>query len=128
MHGLWMPGGKQDTSERDGQAVKFAHILSSIAVDPGETRVACGDWNLLPESYTFEILRDTLRLGDLVASNGVTSTRTSHYINSPRHKGKPPESLFADYMCISPQVRVDHFEVIDNPEVSDHCPLVLDIE
>jgi endonuclease/exonuclease/phosphatase family metal-dependent hydrolase len=52
----------------------------------------------------------------LVTAHGFTSTRNSHYKKQGR---------FADYMLINEAGAVQNFDVVYDPEVSDHCPLVL---
>jgi hypothetical protein len=66
---------------------------------------------------TFAALAE-LGLTDLITTRGFTDTRTSLYKKTPR---------FADYMLISANVPIRHFDVVKEPEVSDHCALVLDI-
>jgi exonuclease III len=117
MHGLWEKRGKLDTDIRETQAHAFASLISDVACD-GDDVIACGDWNVLPTSCTFDILKK-LWLRDLVVGGGHTDTRTSHYTKNPR---------YADYMMVSPGVRVTKFEIPAQPEVSDHRPLVLDCE
>ncbi len=57
---------------------------------------SCGDFNVLPDSQTFEVLRD-LGLTDLVTARGFTSTRNSQYTKPNR---------FADYVMVNaPPVR-----------------------
>lgn len=115
-HGLRDLGGKLDTPERIAQARRLAELVSAIAV-PGDRIVLSGDFNVEPESETFEILaRAGLR--DLVTGRGVRDTRTSYY----RKPGR-----FADYMLVNDAVEVIGFEVVTDPEVSDHCPLLLEI-
>lgn len=85
---------------------------------PGNERlIVCGDFNVLPESATFAAL-GSLDLSDLVTSRGHTDTRTSHYGKSGR---------FADYMLATPDVDVVRFDVVEQPEVSDHRALLLDL-
>jgi endonuclease/exonuclease/phosphatase family metal-dependent hydrolase len=79
--------------------------------------VVCGDLNVLPDSRLFQVLGQ-FGLSDLVTSRGFTDTRTSFY--------KKPER-YADYMLVTPDVRVLSFDVVREPEVSDHCPLLLDV-
>jgi endonuclease/exonuclease/phosphatase family metal-dependent hydrolase len=116
MHGLRDLAGKMDTPERLEQAQRLAGLLRGIT-KPGEPLVVCGDFNVEPGSETFAILSE-LGLGDLVTSRGFTSTRSSHYSKPGR---------FADYMLVNDAVDVLRFEVITVPEVSDHCPLLLEI-
>ncbi|MGO6900389.1 endonuclease/exonuclease/phosphatase family protein, partial [Rhizobium ruizarguesonis] len=49
---------------------------------------------------------------------GLVDTRTSYYLKQGR---------FADYMLVTPGVKVAKFEVVEAPEVSDHRALLLDI-
>lgn len=114
MHGLRDLGGKVDTPERIAQAERLVTLVQQIA-EPDDPVVVCGDFNVEPESRTFEIL-GRLGLVDLVTGRGFDSTRTSHYSKA----GK-----FADYMLVNDRVHMTDFSVITQPEVSDHCPLVL---
>ena len=70
-----------------------------------------------PGSRTFEILGQ-LGLVGLVTTQGFDSTRTSHYTKPGR---------FADYLLANERVTVADFTVVKQPEVSDHCPLVLEL-
>lgn len=117
MHGMWIPNGKQDTKERRMQACRFGSLIVGT-MEPNDLIVACGDWNVLPGSETLSILRD-LELQDLVTGRGHTDTRTSYYKKDVR---------YADYMMVSPDLAQCEFEVVKSPEVSDHRPLLLDIE
>ncbi len=116
MHGLWTPGeptSKLDTLERIEQAQRFASLVRFL---PPGRRIACGDWNVLPESETFDIL-EHIGMRDLVRARGVTDTRTSYYKKPVR---------YADYMCVSREITVTRFDVPAEPEVSDHRPLLLE--
>lgn len=116
LHGLRTENGKGDSPERDAQAAALADIIRSVW--PGDERlVVCGDLNILPDGRLFQVL-DQFGLSDLVTSRGFTDTRTSFY--------KKPER-YADYMLVTPDVRVLRFDVVRDPEVSDHCPLLLDL-
>jgi endonuclease/exonuclease/phosphatase family metal-dependent hydrolase len=116
MHGLRDPAGKADTPARRDQALRFAALLSSVA-EPGDLSVVCGDFNVEPDSETLTILSG-LGLTELVTSRGFAGTRTSHYTKPGRH---------ADYMLVGGPVTVARFDVMTTPEVSDHCPLLLEI-
>lgn len=116
MHGLRDLAGKRDTPERLVQARRLADLAVAISGE-NDRQVVCGDFNVEPESETFAILAG-IGLTDLVTSRGFVSTRTSHY-------GKPGK--FADYMLVNAAVTVRQFAVVTQPEVSDHCPLVLEI-
>ncbi|MFK3780997.1 endonuclease/exonuclease/phosphatase family protein [Agrobacterium sp. NPDC089420] len=115
MHGLRDLGGKHDSPARLAQARRLVELVRAVAED-GDRIIVCGDFNVLPESETFAVLKE-LDLAELVTGGGFTSTRTSHYTKQNR---------YADYMLVNPAVTVDHFDVVAQPEVSDHCPLLLD--
>lgn len=116
LHGLRTTNGKADTPERRHQAEALVRLIRQVW--PGHERlVVCGDLNILPGSEIFSILAE-LGLRDLVIGGGFMDTRTSHYRKAER---------YADYMLATPDVRVARFNVVRVPEVSDHCPLLLDI-
>jgi endonuclease/exonuclease/phosphatase family metal-dependent hydrolase len=116
LHGLRDPAGKGDTAARHEQAAALVKLIEGVW--PGdEGLVVCGDFNVLPDSATFAILA-RLGLSDLVTGSGLVDTRTSYYLKQGR---------FADYMLVTPGVKVAKFEVVEAPEVSDHRALLLDI-
>ncbi|ENN86925.1 hypothetical protein RHSP_14800 [Rhizobium freirei PRF 81] len=116
MHGLRDLEGKGDTPARRHQANAFVELIRQVKQD-GDRLVVCGDFNVLPDGETFEIL-GSLGLIDLVTSRGHDDTRTSHYKKQPR---------FADYMLVTSNVEVVSFDPVAEPEVSDHRALLLDL-
>ena len=116
LHGLRDMNGKGDTPARHEQANAMIELIERIW-RRGERLVVCGDFNVMPGSVMFEALGQ-LGLADLVTSRGFADTRTSHYAKDGR---------FADYMLVTPEVEVARFEVVVEPEVSDHRPLLLEI-
>ncbi len=116
MHGLRDLNGKMDTPERAKQARRLLDMSRSLA-EPNDLRVICGDFNVEPDSETLSIL-SSAGLTELVTGRGFDSTRNSQYKKPGR---------FADYMLINKENAVGGFHVIHDPEVSDHCPLVLEI-
>jgi endonuclease/exonuclease/phosphatase family metal-dependent hydrolase len=116
MHGLRDLRGKMDTPERARQAERLVDLVKTVS-QPGDGLVVCGDFNVEPDSVTFSILGE-LGIKDLVMACGFAGTRTSHYTKPGR---------FADYMLVDSQTAVKDFSVVRNPEVSDHCPLLLEI-
>lgn len=116
MHGLRDLNGKTDTPERLAQAHRLKDLATRVAA-PNDPLIVCGDFNVEPGSETFAVLAE-IGLTELVTTRGFAGTRTSHY----RKPGK-----FADYMCVSQNIEVRDFAVVTEPEVSDHCPLVLEI-
>jgi endonuclease/exonuclease/phosphatase family metal-dependent hydrolase len=113
VHGLRDPAGKADSAARRGQAERLAELVRRVRT-PQDLVVVCGDFNLLPDSETFEILAE-VGLTDLV---GAADTRTSHYPKPVRH---------ASYLLVSDVAAVERFEILAGPEVSDHRALILDI-
>ncbi|GAB3843121.1 endonuclease/exonuclease/phosphatase family protein [Dactylosporangium cerinum] len=113
VHGLRDPAGKADTPARRGQADRLAELVRRIR-SPQDLVVVCGDFNLLPDSATFDVLAE-IGLTDLV---GAADTRTSRYPKPVRH---------ASYLLISDVAAVKRFEILTEPEVSDHRALILDI-
>jgi exonuclease III len=117
MHGLRDLSGKHDTEARLVQMQKLANLVRSVAQE-GDRIIVCGDFNVLPESKTFDALHD-MGLVELVTSRGYTDTRTSHYMKPGR---------YADYMLVNAAVKVECFDVVEEPEVSDHRPLLLEFD
>lgn len=116
MHGLRDLNGKMDTPERSEQARRLLELSQQVS-EPDDFRIVCGDFNVEPDSETLRILENA-GLSELVTRRGFTSTRNSQY----KKPGK-----FADYMLVSDPAAVREFDVVYDPEVSDHCPLVLTI-
>ncbi len=114
MHGLRDLNGKMDTPERSAQSRRLLEISRAVS-EPGDVTVVCGDFNLEPGSAALRILEEA-GLTELVQGRGFNSTRSSHYKKPGR---------FADYMLIDNEDAVRDFQVIEQPEVSDHLPLVL---
>jgi endonuclease/exonuclease/phosphatase family metal-dependent hydrolase len=116
MHGLRDLKGKMDSPERQAQAEKLLALSNQIS-EPGDVTIICGDFNVEPDSETLSILIGS-GLSELVTDGGFKTTRTSHY----KKPGK-----FADYMLINRKSEIQSFQVIEEPEISDHCPLVLEL-
>lgn len=114
LHGVRMASGKGDSPARRRQAEQVVALIGRVR-EADDLVVVTGDLNVLPGSQTFEILGHA-GLVDLV---GATDTRTSAYIKPLRH---------ADYLLVSDPGAVASFEVLAEPEVSDHRPLVLDLQ
>ncbi|WP_242910780.1 endonuclease/exonuclease/phosphatase family protein [Actinomadura terrae] len=113
LHGLRDPRGKVDTPARHAQAERLADLVGEARHD-GDMTVVCGDFNLLPDSKTFQILAE-IGLTDLV---GTADTRTSRYAKPLRHAG---------YLLVSDPAGVERFEIVAEPEVSDHRALLIEV-
>ena len=112
LHGLWNGQGKTDTQDRIDQSKKTKLILNKYSIP----KIFVGDFNLLPDTESFRILKEEMR--DLVSEYKIQSTRSSLYT-------KPIK--LADYALISYNLAVNDFRVLD-VEISDHLPLMLDFK
>jgi endonuclease/exonuclease/phosphatase family metal-dependent hydrolase len=110
VHGLWNGKGKTDAPERIVQSQKIRGFVDAIRTP----KILCGDFNLRPDTESIKILQQEMK--NLIQDFNISSTRTRLY---------PKEEKFADYVFTSPEITVNHFEVLKD-EVSDHCPLFLD--
>lgn len=115
LHGLRDPAhGKVDTPERDVQVQRILALAAALG-PPSEPLLICGDFNVEPGSRTFAALA-AAGLQELVTGGGHPGTRTTQYAKPGR---------FADYAFVDRPVA--GFRVLRDPEVSDHCPLVIDL-
>lgn len=105
MHGLRDLTDKADTPARRAQAERLTRMVESLH-RPGERLVICGDFNVRSDSETLSIL------------SGFGGTRTARYAKPQR---------FAEYMLVKEAVRINGFDVVMEPEVSDHAALVLEV-
>jgi endonuclease/exonuclease/phosphatase family metal-dependent hydrolase len=112
VHGFWKPGPKLDTKESIGQSGKIVDFLNGFSCP----KILCGDLNLHPNTKSIKILEQSLI--NLVTKHDVGSTRSKFYTRDEK---------FADYIFVSPDVKVNKFKVMDK-HVSDHLPLYLDFE
>lgn len=114
MHGLRDLSGKHDTPERMAQAYRLLEFSQRLR-ETGDLAVICGDFNVEPDSETLDILKDAGMI-ELVTERNFPGTRSSHY----KKPGK-----FADYVLVNDATAVRDFQVVYDPVVSDHCPLIL---
>lgn len=108
-HGLWVKGNKDDTPYRIEQSQKIKQVLDQVI---GQ-KIFCGDLNLAMNTKSLAILEEGMV--NLIKTFNITTTRSALY---------PKPEKYADYMIVSPDINVDHFEV-PYTEASDHLPLVL---
>lgn len=122
VHGMWTGNGKNDCTLREYQAQNLSTMLSRATLED-DAVVVCGDFNLLPDSATFDTLKRECGLRNISRERGLTSTRTAYYT------GNAPE---ADYVLMN-DVAYAHtpsgaLRIVTDPVVSDHCPLILDLD
>jgi len=103
---------KSDSDARIEQAYNVREILDEL---PGE-KILCGDFNLMPETKSMEILSKGMK--NLIIENKITSTRPAFYAG---------EEKYADYVLVTDGIEVKGFEVMQVP-VSNHYSLKLGFE
>ena len=113
-HGTAYPGDKLDTPQRLEQAQKINRILSGLT----GSKILCGDFNLTANIESIKILEQGMR--NLISEFNITNTRNEISWNKYQNK-----QHFADFTFVSPEVKVQSFEVPYNT-VSDHLPMILD--
>lgn len=114
VHGHWTGKNKNDNPARLEQSQAIVDVIRKYR---GMPIILCGDFNLRPDTESVKMLEREGMI-NLVSESGVTSTRTSLY---------PKPERFADYIFISPRIKVKDFKVLPDV-VSDHSPLYLDFE
>jgi len=128
VHGKAMPGDKLDTDVRLNQSSK---IIKSFDFN-GVPRIIGGDFNLLPETKSIKIFEE-VGYKNLINEFGIKSTRNRLAWEQAEGQYKKEgrkffgRQYFADYVFVSPEIKVKNFEVPD-VEISDHLPLILDFE
>ena len=113
IHGLFdfaTKSHKGDIPERIEQSQKVKAFLDKFDCP----KILCGDFNLWPDTKALKILEEGMR--NLIKEYNVTSTRSA-FFNFPNR--------FADYMLVSPDIKVNNLKVLDET-VSDHLALYLD--
>lgn len=105
---------KLDSPERLEQSRRIKDQLDKTA----GPKILCGDFNLTIDTQSLLMLEEGGAMINLVREKGISSTRTHHYT-------KPVK--FADYMLVSPDIKVTDFKVLPDV-VSDHSPLLLEFE
>ena len=105
------PEGKRDSEKRLKQSKIIVDFLAMFDVP----KVLVGDFNLMPDTESIRMI-ESAGMRNLVKEYGVVSTRTELY---------KKELRFADYIFVSPEIKVNDFKVLPDV-VSDHNPLLID--
>lgn len=116
-HGIPKPGDKLDTPARLEQSRKIVRVMKNIT----GPKILCGDFNLMPGAESVRIIekagyRNLITEFDIISTRNRISWRNYHHVQH-----------FADYVFVSPEIKVKDFQVPYN-EVSDHLPMILDFE
>lgn len=113
LHGLWVPdslGGKKDNKDRIRQSEE---IKKFVQKHDGK-KIIAGDFNLYPNTKSLTLLEDGFR--NLIKDYNISTTRSALYTRKFK---------FADYILVSPEVKVIDFQV-PNVAISDHLPMILE--
>jgi len=110
VHGLWNGQGKTDSPQR----ILQSNIIKEFARGLSIPAILCGDFNLIPNTKSIEILEDGMQ--NLIKRYNILSTRSDIY--------KKPER-YADYIFMPKELEVIEFKIFKN-EVSDHLPLYVE--
>lgn len=102
--------------------VRQFEIIRDFARTQGDTVIIGGDFNVLPQTHSIEMFQEA-GYRDLIKEYHIPTTR-----NDLAWKNYPKPYFFSDYVFTSPTVQVHRFEVLDRVEVSDHLPLLLEID
>ncbi len=119
-HGLAM-------TRRDNKLDNPARLKQSIAVidflkEKTGPKIIGGDFNDLPETESIRMFSEN-GYRDLIKEFHIATTRNHIALDKyPRHK-----EYFSDYAFVSPDVVLKNFSV-PNIEVSDHLPLILELD
>ena len=112
LHGIWTADKRGDE-----RTIKECEYLVAAAMRSDVATIITGDFNLLPDTESIEILDKSFR--NLIKEFGITSTR-------PTFKDELEDGdAVVDYVFVNDLVEVHDFKTI-NTNVSDHLPLVLD--
>ena len=117
VHGIWSKEGRGDTPER----IRQSEIIKTVYDKYESNKILTGDFNLLPNTKSIDILEDNMI--NLIKRYDISNTRTS--LKKHSNFDKEAEN-FADYIFVSPNIKVKSFNILPDV-VSDHYPLRLEI-
>jgi endonuclease/exonuclease/phosphatase family metal-dependent hydrolase len=107
------PEGKGDSEKRLKQSKIIVDFLEMFDIP----KILVGDFNLMPDTESIHMIEKS-GMRNLIVEHGITSTRTELY---------KKELRMADYIFVSPEIKVINFRVLSDV-VSDHNPLLLDFD
>lgn len=117
-HGSARPGDKLDTKERIEQSDRLIDFFK----DKKGSKIIGGDFNLFPETKSLRMFGEG-GYRDLIKDFKIPTTRNRlTWEMYPDNK-----QYYSDYVFVSPEVKVKSFSV-PNLEISDHLPLLLEID
>ena len=117
VHGKSRPGHKKDTLARLNQSKRIIDFFENM-IGP---KIVGGDFNLNPDTKSIAMF-EKAGYKNLIKDFEIKNTR-----NKISWKQFDNVQHFADYVFVSPDVKVKKFEVPYN-EISDHLPQILEFE
>jgi endonuclease/exonuclease/phosphatase family metal-dependent hydrolase len=118
VHGVCYPSHKMDCPERLEQSKILIDSLNIV----GGSQIVVGDFNLYPNTESIKTFEEN-GYKDLIKECNIKNTR-----NNIAWKRYPDNKQFySDYAFVTPDIKVLNFDVPYN-EVSDHLPLILDVD
>lgn len=116
-HGISRPKDKLDTEARFSQSQKIVNYYNKLS----GPKILGGDFNFLPETRSYDTF---IQHGyhELIKSNNISTTRNRLYWDN-----RPQKHLYSDYIFVSLDINIKNLSV-PNIEISDHLPLILEIE
>ncbi len=122
VHGKASPWHKLDTKSR----LKQSKVIIDFFYNKKYPRIIGGDFNLLPETESIKVF-EKCGFRDLIRERQISNTRNRFAWDRWAGDSRKHQQYFADYVFISPDIKVNSFEV-PNIEISDHLPMILDFE
>jgi endonuclease/exonuclease/phosphatase family metal-dependent hydrolase len=118
IHGVSRPKDKLDSDKRLEQSQKLIEYMNTV--EGG--KIIGGDFNLNENTKSVAMFEKNGYI-NLIKEFGIRTTRNrlvwERYPETPQY--------YSDFVFVSPEIMIRNFEVIEN-EVSDHLPLILEIE
>lgn len=114
IHGNWSRG-----KQGDALTIKASNLILEETKKVTYPSIVLGDFNLFPETESIQILSNHFE--SLVDTYRIKTTRPS---DNELHDH---ERNIVDYIFVDTRIKVNDFQVI-NSDVSDHLPLIVDIE
>ncbi len=122
VHGKTKPGTKFDTSLR----LKQSEIIIDAFKNLNGPKIIGGDFNLNPDTKSIEMIEKAGYV-NLIKEFKIKTTRNKISWEEFRDYPGFVKQYFADYVFISPGIKVKKFEV-PYKEISDHLPLILEFD
>jgi len=122
VHGIARFGNAPDDKKDAPGRIAQSRELLRFFEDKKGPRIIGGDLNVLPDTQSIRMFEES-GYRNLVTEFGITTTR-----NELSWSRYPDRKLYySDYVFVSPDLRVESFEV-PNIEISDHLPMILRAE